>query len=317
MERKHNPLKVGHQGFSLIELIVIIVIMAVLSGVLVPQLIKYVNTNRAKACQIDREAILAVYERCVYEKSQELKTENLDKILKYENPATNEEVSRYNKCPSGGTYTAEVDKSTAIIHCSHDNHEDVLVNMVGWEGEEYAEGIDPELTQPTLPVVPDTEPPTTDAEDGSDEEEGTEQTIWPYAEDERWEGKRFPGQYIEIAVPTMFTSNEGNTYIFIDNGEGNGTFRVYWEWNLGPENIDTRGRAQCIPWSGVTIEDVESVRYREEQADGTLLDTESVTGVHYGDIIVYNGGKYVYASTKDALQQPLPGQDGSGFYPVE
>ena len=115
----------------------------------------------------------------------------------------------------------------------------------------------------------------------------------------------------------MFRAKEGHTYIIINTADANGSFKVYWEWNLGPENIDTRGKAQCIPWSGVTIEDVESVRYREEQADGTLQDTESVAGVHYGDIIVYNGSKYVYASTKDALQQPLPGQDGSNFYPVE
>ncbi len=40
--------KANNQGFSLVELIIVIAIMAVLVGVLAPQFIKYVERGRAQ-----------------------------------------------------------------------------------------------------------------------------------------------------------------------------------------------------------------------------------------------------------------------------
>ena len=52
-----------NKGFSLIELIVVIAIMAVLVGLLVPNVTRSVEKNRAKACRVNREEILGIFER--------------------------------------------------------------------------------------------------------------------------------------------------------------------------------------------------------------------------------------------------------------
>lgn len=316
-----SPAKKSHcrnNGFSLLEIIVVIAIMAILGGVLTPQLMKHINNNRITACQVDREAILAVYERCIYAETQELKTANLANVLSGGDPLTKDEVLQYVDCPSGGHYTAEVieSESVAVIHCDHEGHEDVAVDFIGWKGNELAEGIDTPITPPPpLPDEPDTEPPSSE-EETSSEEPPSSSGFWPYEDDPRWDGKRFPGQYIEVDVPSgLFTSKEGNTYVFVDRSGGSGKFRIYYEWSLGPEQIDTQRWEQCISWSGVIIEDIESIRHPNSPSQ--------ITGVNYGDILIYQGYRYIYGSfygtnMENAYQDlPIPGQNGNNFYLVD
>lgn len=316
--------RTNKSGFSLLELIVVISIMAVLGGVLAPQLVRYVNSNRATACKTDREAILAVYERCIYGQTKDLDTEALRLVLSGGDPATKDEVFQYNKCPSGGEYTGEVIVNpttgvyTAIIHCKHEGHkhEDAVVDFIGWGGTEYAEGIDDPLDPP-----PSSSEPETDEEESEEEPttiEGEEYGFWPYAEDPRWEGKRFPGQYIDIPVPSgLFYTKEGNLYVIVDRSDElndparKGTFRVFWEWNLGPENIDTSKWWQCVSWSGVTIEDYTTVLH----SNGTQL-----TGIHNGDILIYKGLRYIYVfpgNEQEYIDFPIEGGNGHNFYLVD
>ncbi len=309
--------EVRNLGFSLLEIIVVITLIAVLGSILAPMFFQYVSRNRATSCQVDREAILAVYERCIYSETKQFSDDDLELVLSGGDAATSNEVLQYKQCPQGGVYTSEIDGDTAIIHCDIAGHEDVMVMLGGFSGSEYAEGDDAALPTPPALWDPDSEPPAEEGGGGAGEDEEDDETIWPYATDSRWEGKRFPGQYVEVDVPVMLTSEEMNNYVLIDK-EGTGKGRVYWEWNLGPENIDARGREWCISWSGVTIEDVSGIKYTEQQ-NGVDVDTGCVTGVHYGDIIIYEGSRYIYTLESEVIKQPLPpsGASGNGFYLID
>lgn len=57
-----NPMK-NHKGFSLVELIIVIAIMAILVGVMAPQLIKYIEKANVSA---DTQLLDAVYDAVVY-----------------------------------------------------------------------------------------------------------------------------------------------------------------------------------------------------------------------------------------------------------
>ena len=312
-------------GFSLLELIVVISIMAVLGGVVAPQLVRHVNNNRATACRTDREALLAVYERCIYKQTMALKTSDLNNMIAGSDAATKDEVQQYDNCPMGGSFTGEVLENAtthvymAIIHCDHAGHEDAVVDFIGWSTAEHAEGDDDALPPPPSSSEPEEEESSSEEESSTEEEK--QAGYWPYEDDIRWEGKKFPGQYIEVSVPSgLFTSKEGNTYVIIDRSGGTGTFPVYWEWNLGPENIDTRGWEHCISWSGVIIEDISSIMYKRwDEGKQAYVETGAITGVHYGDIVVYKGKRYIYGSHGESLEKPLPieGQNGNNFYLVD
>lgn len=53
----------NHKGFSLVELIIVIAIMAILVGVMAPQLIKYIEKSNVSA---DTQLLDAIYDAVVY-----------------------------------------------------------------------------------------------------------------------------------------------------------------------------------------------------------------------------------------------------------
>lgn len=313
-------------GFSLLELIIVISIMSILGAIITPQIVKHVTTNRATACRTDREAILAVFERCIYAQTKALVVEDLEDMLIEGgvDVATWNEVKQYNACPSSGHFTAEVLGDVAIIHCDCSGHDDAVVDFNLWSGTELAEGLDAPIDPPTPPAPepPAPEPPESEEPSSSEPPVG-DWGYWPYADSADgsqrnpvWEGKRFPGQVVEVPVPSgLFESRGGNMYVVIDRSGGTGVFPVYWEWALGPENIDSRGWEQCISWSGVKINDVESIRFYQ---DGQPV-AGTITGIHYGDILVYGGRSYIYASHDESPQKPEPDgtNGGNNFYFVD
>lgn len=140
-------------GFSLIELVIVIAIMAVLIGLVAPAFLKNIDENKKKACRQNREGILAVYQRCVFDSSIKdisLDTASLGKVIPQSIGSTwtttftpvQNEVGEYRNCRMKGTnkgnsYTAsgnygvDATTGTAWIKCP-DCGDTVSVDMVSW-----------------------------------------------------------------------------------------------------------------------------------------------------------------------------------------
>ena len=69
-------------------------------------------------------------------------------------------------------------------------------------------------------------------------------------------------------------------------------------------SVDTEGWEKVILWSGVTITDIESIKRDNGQIYGNK--------VHYGDIMVYNGVRYIYTSLSDGEWKDFPTSTGPG-----
>ena len=310
MMRKNALSKAGQRGFSLIEVIVVVAIMAVLGTVLVPQLLRYVNQNQAKACQVDREGILAVYERCIYAETMQLKTSDLQNMMAGGDVATKNEVQQYKGCPRSGHYTGTVNGDVAIITCDCVGHEEVVVDFAAWSGGDMVEGPDAPYDPTTFPTTPEPDEPSTE-EPSSEEAPPIDSGVWPYEDDSRWDGKRALGNYVEVDVPVKFTSRDGNTYVITDRNNL-GKYQVNWMWNRGPEMMDNLPGEGIISYSGITIKDISTVKVYHS---GTWY----LEGIHYGDIVVLDGKEYIYGSLSQTADDliPVPSANNLGnFYYV-
>lgn len=141
--------KINNAGFSIVELVVVIVIMGVIVGVVAPMFVRYISTNRTAACKANREAVLAIYERCVLEETKKLITDDFETVLNAQDANTKDEVQQYDDCPAGGSYSAEVSSGVAMIKCSHADHSEVVkCEFAGWTGTELNETLDRPISAP-------------------------------------------------------------------------------------------------------------------------------------------------------------------------
>lgn len=317
MEHKKYLPKITKSGFSLIEVIVVVAILGVLGTVLAPQFLRYVEQNRATACRVDREGILAVYERCIYEETIALNTTDLQAMLDDGttgiDTATRNELKQFAGCPLKNTYGPYIGKvvgDVAIITCQCPDHEDVAVDFASWDLVKYSEGIDEPFTEPPAPPAPPPpEEPST--EEPSTEEPPKDSGVWPYEDHPSWGPNPTTGKVVEIDVPVKFRTREGNIYV-LTNRNNTGKYKVEWEDNRGPEYIDVQRGEDLISYSGITITDLSTVQ------DPTSTTTpKELTGIHYGDIVVLSDGKeYIYGSLSpgERVPYPTPGNTGNFYY---
>ena len=130
-----------NRGVSLIELITVVAIITTLSGLITPQLMKYVAQKREMACQEHREAIVNVCEKMVYGRQYPVSGLNgltLDEtnigLLPASVPSEyKEDLKRHAQCPDGGTMRLTTSGVTVICTCSFHSGS-VSTDLTTWSG---------------------------------------------------------------------------------------------------------------------------------------------------------------------------------------
>lgn len=108
------------RGFSLIELIIAIAILIILTGLLAPQFMKYIEKSRKAACLNNIDVMLQEYQVAMID-NPDIKPEDVLDMM----------VKRGMKCPSKGTYTIRrLDDEHFVVNC-------------GVHGDGEAESTDP------------------------------------------------------------------------------------------------------------------------------------------------------------------------------
>lgn len=122
-----------NKGFSLVELIVTIAIMAVLVGVTAPIFTKYIEKARRQTCYTNVDTINRAVQMMAYSDADTMEA-FLNAAVPVDGEPTKGDITAYvqantdivlPKCPSKGTYTIIIDTSTNEIsmHCSMVIHE--------------------------------------------------------------------------------------------------------------------------------------------------------------------------------------------------
>ena len=104
--------KKDNAGFSLIELIVVTTIMAILTSILTPMLLRYIAQSRAAACASNRAAFVRYY--AVY--ATEAGTDKT--VPEFLSAAKTDGLPSEHICPGGGECTFDIEDGNVSVFCS-------------------------------------------------------------------------------------------------------------------------------------------------------------------------------------------------------
>lgn len=305
----------NNKGFSLLELVVVVAITATFVGILVPQVVKYIETNKRDACRQNREAILSVYEKCVYNMTLDASTESLETLLAASDSSKlpqdyMNQVKDYLSCPEDnetGHYHVGFFENTeggkkvakAVITCDCHTDDACVVDLTGWVAKADEDLTDGEITPPSsdatgLPFEPDMSGSDEDDEDDeplNEDDVYASLGVWPYTHDPdgktdiRWKKSGTAvGKYVSISVPQYahFKDRSDREYVIVRPNDSTGKgYKVMYENSESP--------SMCANKDGVLYDITDSKRcdlYIRENGSRDTDPGKNDSGLTSSDVAV-------------------------------
>lgn len=116
-----KKIRLNNKGFTLVELIVVLVILGILLAIGVPSILGYMDKKKADECAINRQAILL-----------DLSAERILSPGKTLQAIIETEKEKY-QCPAGGVYEADGE----AVRCSHPGHGEAIAMPESQESTDW------------------------------------------------------------------------------------------------------------------------------------------------------------------------------------
>ena len=111
----------NNKGFTLIELMIVVVIIGILAAIAIPNFLKVQNKAKIKACLSNRKVIYDACNKFLMDESADVAATG-DLLGTGANSGEGPWIKEWPSCPTNGTYTLSAVYDTGIINVTCSTH---------------------------------------------------------------------------------------------------------------------------------------------------------------------------------------------------